>query len=358
MRRRVSLTGATGVMGEAGLRELLARPDLYEVTVLARPSKKNRRKLAPYETRGVRVVWGDLLDPESIETLVRDADIVLHVGGMVSPLADWHPEQTLRVNVGSMRLLTEVVHRIESGDPQRTIAFVGIGSVAQYGDHRPPDEWGDVNTPQRPVAYDAYAESKVESEKVLREAGLRRWVMLRQTSILHPGLLRKTDDPIMFHVPLQGVLEWVSVEDSGRLLERVCRPEVPDTFWGRAYNVGGGESYRMTNLEFERRIMSAVGCPPPEKIFDFKWFATSNFHGMYFRDSDELDDILHFRDGETADQWFARLKSGLPFYFRLTGLVPAFVLKAWMRHVANTPKLGTLWWRKHNVTERLSVHFK
>ncbi len=356
-RIKVALTGATGVMGEAGLQELASRLDLYDVTVLARPSKRNRSKLAPYEAKGVRVVWGDLLDPASIGRLVEGVDIVLHVGGMVSPLADWHPEETMRVNVGSMRLLTEAVHRREQADPGLKVAFVGIGSVAQYGDHLPPDEWGDADTPQTPAKFDMYAASKVESEKVLRAAGLRKWVMLRQTGIMHPGLLGKTDDPIMFHVPLKGVLEWVSVEDSGRLLERVCRPEVPDDFWGKAYNIGGGEAWRMTNLDFERRILAAVRCPPPEKIFDFGWFATANFHGMYFRDSDHLDEILHFRSGETPDEWFARLKGTLPWYFKLTPLAPPFILKAWMRHVASKPVLGPLWWRKHGVADRLAAHF-
>ena len=91
---KVFLTGATGVMGSAGLKFLTAEPGKYAVTVLARDSKRNRRKLLPFQKKGVKVIWGDLTNPADVEKGVRDAEIVLHVGGMVSPAADWYPEKT------------------------------------------------------------------------------------------------------------------------------------------------------------------------------------------------------------------------------------------------------------------------
>lgn len=65
--KKIFLTGATGVMGSSGLKELTGFPERYEITVLARDSKKNRKQLASYIKKGVRVIWGDLLDPEAID---------------------------------------------------------------------------------------------------------------------------------------------------------------------------------------------------------------------------------------------------------------------------------------------------
>ena len=59
MKKRVFLTGATGVMGTATMAELLARSDKFDITVLALDSKKNRKKLAKYGDK-ISVVWGDL----------------------------------------------------------------------------------------------------------------------------------------------------------------------------------------------------------------------------------------------------------------------------------------------------------
>lgn len=145
----------------------------------------------------------------------------------------------------------------------------------------------------------------------------------------------------------------MTADDSGRLLERVCRDEVPDSFWRRCYNIGGGKAYRMTNYEFECRLLKAMGCPSPEKIFDASWFATGNFHGMWYADSDLLDDILHFRSGQTPDDYFRQMKDELPWYFSLAPLAPAFTLKLFMSRVARTPKLGPMWWIENDVYDRI-----
>ncbi len=347
-KRRIFLTGATGVMGSHALSELVSSAEPYEITVLARDSVKNRRKLRPFEGKGVRVIWGDLLDREAVASGVASADVVLHVGGMVSPEADWHPAETLRVNVGAMRNI------LDAALPRKDeVRLVYVGSVSQYGPHCPPGHWGECGDPLVPTDMDAYANSKTEAERMLLESDLRWWVSLRLSAILHSGLLMKASNPVAFHVPLRGVLEWITAEDSGRALERACRPDVPDSFWCRCYNLGGGADYRMTNYEFERRLLKAMGCPPPEKIFKPNWFATENFHGMWYADSDILDDILHFRSGVSPDAYFKRMRTELPFYFRLAPLAPAAALRMFMRKVASAPDLGTLWWIKHNEESRI-----
>ena len=83
MKKVVFLTGATGTMGFAGVQEILRYPDQYKLRVLARPSAKNKELLAPYADQ-LEVVWGDLTNYDDILRGVTGADIVLHVGGMVS----------------------------------------------------------------------------------------------------------------------------------------------------------------------------------------------------------------------------------------------------------------------------------
>ncbi|MCM1377006.1 MAG: NAD(P)-dependent oxidoreductase [Clostridium sp.] len=348
---RIFITGGTGVMGSEGLRRLVAAGG-HSLVVLARDSSKNRKFLAPFMERGVEVIWGDLLDREAMLSGLRGADMVLHIGGMVSPAADWYPEETLRVNVGAMELLLSVLRELGQLD---TTAVVYIGSVAQYEFHDIDNPWGGVGDPQQPAKFDAYALSKIRAEELLRGGGLRRWVSLRQSGILHAGLLTKVGDPITFHVPLRGVLEWTTVEDSGEVLASLCSRELPESFWNRAYNIGSGARYRMTNYEFECRLMKVLGCPPPEKIFERRWFATRNFHGMWFRDSDELEELLHFREGLSLEDYFGRMVKGLPWYFKFTGIVPAWVIKLYMGKVARTPGLGPMDWIAKGNKERIEA---
>lgn len=354
-KRKIAITGATGVMGQATLRELAERLDRFEIKLLARRSRKNERKLKPYLRReGIETVWGDLTDYSDVERLVSDADIVLHIGGMVSPLADHYPEKALKTNVTAARNIVDVIKKMPASEQP---ALVYIGSVAQISDRAEPFHWARTGDPVMVSVFDYYGVSKVLAERIVAESGLRRWVSLRQSGILHPGLFAKSSDPITFHVPLRGVLEWATAEDSGRLMANICEERVPDKFWNNFYNIGSGKSYRLTNYEFEKLILSAVGTPAPEKIFEPSWFATRNFHGCWYLDSDKLESRVPFRANVPVEKYFDMMVKKAPWWTRLAPLAPAPLVKRMMRRVAMTPGLGTLDWERRNDCEQQITAF-
>ena len=353
MKKTVFLTGATGNMGWAGFQELYARKERFNIRILARDSRKNRRTLAKYvDDPAVSVVWGDLTRYEDVLAGVTGADYVLHVGGMVSPAADYFPEKTLNVNVTAAENIVKAVLAQPNKEEMRVVY---IGSVAQYGDRNPPHHWGGVDEPQTPAKYDMYALSKIRAEQVFAKAGLKRWVSLRQSGILYPGIL-KVVNPTAFHVPIGGVLEWATVEDSGRLLAQICEDWVPDEFWNRAYNISSGEQYRMTNYEFETRLLNGLGLPGPEKVFQPQWFALKNFHGMWYTDADQLEDYLHFRSYTPVDEYFATMKSKLPWFYSLAFLAPAWAVRFFMKPYAFEKGMGTQWWVK-NDPEKFEAYY-
>lgn len=352
-RRRVALTGATGIMGTATLREMLHRHGHYHLKILARDTPRNRRKMqGPQSTGEAEVIWGDLTDRDAIAALVRDVDIVLHIGGMVSPAADKFPEECYRVNTTAMRLICEEVAKLPEAD---SVGVVYIGSVAQYGPRSMSNRWGAVGDVMQPARFDAYAASKVEAERILAGSGLKKWVSLRQTGILYPALLNKGMDPISFHVPLDTVLEWVTVEQSAHLMELIASMEQPVGFWRNFYNIGGGEAFRLTNYEFEKRLLKTIGTPRMVKIFDYNWFATGNFHGLWFKDSDRLEEMFHFRWDSSFDDYLFFMRKKGPWWLSLLPLVPAFLIKMVMRRVVKTPELGTMWWIENDVKGRIEA---
>lgn len=341
MKKTVFLTGGTGNMGWAGFQELYARRDRFNIRLLARDSSKNHKLLDRFAgDPSVSVIWGDLTRYEDVLEGVTGADYVLHVGGMVSPAADYYPEKTLKVNVLAAENVVKAVLAQPGHDDMKVVY---IGSVAQYGDRNPPRHWGSADEPQTPARFDMYALSKIRSEEIFANAGLKHWVSLRQSGILYPGIL-KVVNPTAFHVPMGGVLEWATIEDSGRLLAQVCEDWVPENFWNRAYNISSGPQYRMTNYEFMKRMLNALGLPDPEKVFDPQWFALKNFHGMWYTDADDLNDILHFRADVPVDAYFASMKSKLPWFYSLAFLAPAWAVKMFMKPFAFEKGLGTQWW--------------
>lgn len=357
--KTIFLTGATGTMGSQGMREILKYPDRYSLRVLARRSKKNERLLKPLEDR-TEIVWGDLRNYGDVLRGVAGSDIVLHVGGQVSPKADYDPALTRDTNVGAAANIRKAVLAQPEGRQPRVVY---IGSVAQMGDRREPYHWGRAGDPMPVSPFDHYGLTKVRAERIITNSPIKRWVSLRQSGILYPNILRNFD-PIMFHVPIRGVLEWATVEDSGRLLERVCRDDVPESFWNNYYNIGSGEQYRLSNYEFESLILEAVGCPAPERIFNANWFITRNFHGMWYLDGDRLEDILHFRANVPVREYFRQMAKSraLPWGIRLsarTHIAKLFphIIKAALFLLTRTPGYGTGWWVKHGERQRISAYY-
>lgn len=360
-KKTVFLTGSSGNMGWAGFKELYARKNEFNIVLLNRSSEKNKEKFKDYvNDPAVKLVWGDLTNYDDVLECVTGADYVLHVGGMVSPAADYYPKKTIKTNTTAMR---NIVNAVKAQPNPDDVKVVYIGTVAETGDRNPPIHWARTGDPIKISVYDHYAVSKAYAESILAESGLKNWVSLRQSGILYPAIL-KNMDPIMFHVCINGVLEWATIEDSGRLLANVCGDDVPADFWRKFYNIGSGKEYRITNFEFEELLLGALGLPSPKKLFDADWFILRNFHGQWYADSDKLDDILHFRANIPVKKYFDNMSKQVPAYYRACRLIPGpakglvgVVAKPFMKKIAETEVFGTLNWRKNQHNDRITAYY-
>ncbi len=356
--KTVFLTGGSGNMGWAAFKELVKRPDV-KIHFLSRPSDKNKHLLLPYMgKKNVEIIWGDFLDYETILKGVTGADYVLHIGGMVSPAADYKPYSTRKVNVGAAENICKAVLAQPNADD---IKVCYIGSVAETGDRNYPIHWGRCGDPIKVSVYDHYAISKVMAEKVFVESGIKHWVVMRQSGILYPDILHNME-PIMYHVPLNGMLEWCTVEDAGRLMANFVTGYLPDDFWCRFYNIGSGKDYRLTNYEFEEYLLGCIGLGSPKTLFDPNWFTVKNFHGQYYADGDILENYLHFRANIPVKEYFDYLAKQCEKFYTIPKYIPTkkFIgacAKPFMKKIAMTKKWGTLDWIKTQDPVRLSAYY-
>ena len=295
-KQRILLTGASGGMGALGLKELLKDTDKQDITALVLNTEADRQRMKEFEnSKGLTIHWGDLTNYKDVFECIKNADIVLHVAALVSPVADYKPKLAMKINYGSMK---NIIEAIKEQGRMEEVKVVSIGTIAETGDRMPPIHWGRVGDPLKPSVYDYYAVSKIAAERLLIESDLKYWVSLRQTGIMGPAM-SKIKDAIMFHNCLDNVLEYVSDRDSGILLGNLARfhytGELAEDFWGHIYNIGGGESCRVDTFTMYRELYGAIGFKDLKYVIDPKWYATRNFHGQYYLDSNKLDDYLHFR---------------------------------------------------------------
>ncbi len=362
-KKTVFITGTSGSMGGAGLRELLRRRDRFNIVALVLPTDRHKMREFAAEP-GLRLVWGDLTCYQDVLQCVNGADIVLHPAALISPEADHYPAAAQAVNVGSIE---NIVRAIKTQHNPDAIRLVSIGSVAMTGDRLYPIHVGRTGDPLKPSIYDAYACSKIDAERIVAESGLRQWVSCRQTFIAIPDTIGLMD-PIMFHQPLETCIEFCTATDSGRLLANACEDNIPDTFWRRFYNIGGGAGARITYLELMTRLYSALGMGQPQDFMERNWFALRNFHCHWFEDSGVLNDYLDFQRMD-VDAWIQSAIDASPWYFTAPRKAPLRQLMAtkfakaairrWMMEplACNTPD-STQYWLKHQLTGRISAFFK
>src|SRR5271165_7045968 len=98
-KKTIFLTGASGKMGQEGLKQLLLKREQFNIVVLVLPTEKDKKIMSPYAREtGLKIVWGDLRNYADVLSCVAGADYVLHVAALVSPLADRYPALTTKVN--------------------------------------------------------------------------------------------------------------------------------------------------------------------------------------------------------------------------------------------------------------------
>jgi 2-alkyl-3-oxoalkanoate reductase len=134
--RRVLITGATGFVGSAVAKALIAEGS--KVTALVR-SRARAAELVP----GACVAVGDMLEPQSYSHLVDEADTVVHTaqvraGGRVSAA-------TVRKMKHANHVMTTTL--AEACKPAGT-RFVYTGGCFVYGDHG--SSWINESTPLAP----------------------------------------------------------------------------------------------------------------------------------------------------------------------------------------------------------------
>lgn len=213
MSKTIAMTGATGFAGRHAVNELLKRG--HRIVALARDPA--RAGLPP----GVEVVAGHLEDGASLATLVRDADAVVHLAGMIAAA---RPGDYFRYNTFPTRALAEAAMHAGVG------RFVFASSLAA-----------------REEGLSVYGDSKSAAEHALRQLdGRLSKIILRAPAIYGPGdrgtlpLVRQLTGGIAL-IPGRRKQRFslIHVEDFSRILGDVLDSDVSGT-WELSDGTPGG----------------------------------------------------------------------------------------------------------------------
>ncbi|MDE1916054.1 MAG: NAD(P)-dependent oxidoreductase [Sphingomonadales bacterium] len=222
---RIALTGGSGFVGQALLDE--AAKAGVEARALA------RRAMAP--RAGVDWLRGDLDDRKALAHLMRDAEAVIHVAGVVNTP---EPEEFFNANVvGTLTMLEEA---IKAGVRR----FVYVSSLSA----REPE-------------LSTYGASKALAEQLVKTSGLD-WTIVRPPAIYGPRdremfeLFRAARFGVL-PMPAGGRASIIHVEDLARLLIALIPGQ--DLSTAQTYEPDDGLAQGWAHDDLARAIGAAMG---------------------------------------------------------------------------------------------------
>lgn len=357
-RTTAALTGVTGNMGMEALRELLALPDV-KLRLLVLPGDRRLsevKSLCKNYGERVEYVFGGLSEREACEKLVSGADYVVNMASVIPPLSDRRPDLAVECNERGVECLCTAIET-----QKRQPRLIHISTVALYGHRTASHPWGRVGDPLIPSPFDAYALTKMRGERRVLESDIEKWVVLRQTAMLHKRLLRgNLSDGLLFHTAFNAPLEWVTAENSGRLIANILREDVErggeleERFWNRVFNIGGGAENRATGYDVLKDGFSLIGGGPRD-FFEPNFNALRNFHGVWFYDGDALQNLFHYQTQTTADYW-AEVKRRQPSLSLGRAVPKSLIKKLVVQRLCRDPN-SPRYWRSHNDGARVTAYF-
>jgi nucleoside-diphosphate-sugar epimerase len=244
---KVLVTGATGFVGGHLVKRLM--DDGYSVRALVRKG----RNVKGFD-RKVEVVYGDIVDPASLDNAILNVDTVYHLAAMVKEAGV--PDSLFwDVNVKGTENLLETSHR------HGVKRFIHISTCGVHGDIKNPPAKED--SPFNPE--DIYQKTKIESERIadsFRKKGLPV-VIIRPAGVYGPG-----DKRIYKLFKLIKERKFFMVGDGKTFLHLVYIDDLIDSIIlagevagaeGEAFLIGG-EKYLTLN-ELVKIIAETIGIP-------------------------------------------------------------------------------------------------
>jgi nucleoside-diphosphate-sugar epimerase len=280
---RVLITGGAGRLGINVGKAFIKCGFHVRVFDLDTPGNRNSVKRLGGKTE---IYWGDITRPDSVQKSLEGVDAVVHMAGILPPVAYEKPELAAKVNVGGTRIVVDILK--QTG---RQIPFIFTSSVAAFG------PTPDITKPLCPEGHDAnpkgaYGETKLQAENIIKESGID-YVILRLTATMYLNF-SVSDLKRMFTVPLNNRVEYCHPDDTASAILNAVKNF--DSVKGNTLVISGGPEQRMLYKDMIRRMLGVMGLPvPPSHKF------TKEPYYLDWYDTTKSQKLLNFQHRSFAD---------------------------------------------------------
>ncbi|MBM3154793.1 MAG: NAD(P)-dependent oxidoreductase [Chloroflexi bacterium] len=274
---RVLITGGAGRLGIEVCKTLLK--DGLQVRILDLDTPQNRKSVKALKGK-VETCWGNVTQPESVREALDGADAVVHMAGILPPVAYQKPELAAKVNVGGTKNIVDLIKEKSSSIP-----FIFTSSVAAFG---PTPLAKQPLCPDKslPCPKGAYGETKLQAEALIKESGID-FVILRLTATMYLSF-SVSDLKRMFTIPLNNRVEYCHPHDTAVAILNAVKNF--DKVKGNILVISGGPKQQMIYKDMLGAILGVMGLPlPPERKF------TKHPYYLDWYDTSKAQELLKFQ---------------------------------------------------------------
>ena len=285
--KKVLITGAGGAIGINVIKYLLSEGK-YEITALDLRNKNSIKRLKRYRRR-INLIYGDMNDSVLMDALVRDHDYIIHLAGIMPPIAD------IKKNICEMvdyKGTENLIKAMNMYNPDAYLIYASSATI--YG----KVESCNVKTKPKLTPLDYYSNTKFKIEKRIEEK-VKNYTIIRLPLVL----TNPKTGAFMYNVKLDTKIEAITDNDAGYLFVNALNHvnELNHKIW----NGGGGESTTDTYRNILVNVLKIYGLNIKYLLTAF--FVDKNFYGHVYEDSDNLENILDFRS-DSLSSFYMRLK--------------------------------------------------
>lgn len=285
--KKVLVTGAGGSIGINVIKYLLSEGK-YEITALDLRNKNSQKKLRRYRRR-INLIYGDMNDSMLIDALVKDHDYIIHLAGLMPPIAD------IKHNISEMidyRGAENIIKAMNMYNPNAY--FIYASSTTIYGNVKT----AKTETKPKLTELDYYSNTKLKIEKLIRNK-VKNHIIIRLPLVL----TNPKNGAFMYNVKLNSEVEAITDNDAGYLFVNALNHI--EKLNKKVWNATGGEMTTDTYRHILANVLKIYG-------LSFKYlltflFVDKNFYCHTYEDSQELENILEFRS-DSLSSYYMRLK--------------------------------------------------
>ncbi len=265
---RVLVTGGAGRLGTNVCKIFLK--DGFQVRVFDLDNERNRKSVKELG-RKAEILWGDITQPDSVRKALEKVDVVVHMAGILPPVAYEKPELARQVNVGGTKTIVDLIKEKGSHIP-----LVFTSSVAVFGPT--PNATDPLSADKNdPNPRGAYGETKAEAEGLIKESGID-YLILRLTAVMY-FTFDVSDIKRMFSIPLNNRIEFCHPDDLALAVLNAVKNF--DSIKGSTLVVSGGPDQRMLYQDMVGSILDIMRLPLPpahkftQEPYYLDWYDTS-----------------------------------------------------------------------------------